>query len=235
MLLAAAVLGSLAIVTGYVLGWANRAFSVARRSPRGRRRRRPARRQLRRLRLRRMRRVRRGRGRRTRRREPLRTRRRGLRPGTGRDHGRAGSRASFAYRAVVHCAARRDQRLGRRDYRGEPTCAAANLVAGVQGCTYGCLGLGDCVRACPHGADPRRRRPGHGRLRQVHRLQALRPGVSPPDHHDGPVQGGSDARRGLLEQGFRARGQGRLPVRAASAARRAAASPSRWRWRGTCR
>jgi ferredoxin len=32
------------------------------------------------------------------------------------------------------------------------TCAAANLVAGVQGCAYGCLGLGDCVRACRYDA-----------------------------------------------------------------------------------
>lgn len=55
-------------------------------------------------------------------------------------------------RAVVHCAADRTQRLQQGDYRGEQTCAAANLVAGVQGCTYGCLGLGDCVRACPYDA-----------------------------------------------------------------------------------
>ena len=56
------------------------------------------------------------------------------------------------YRPVVHCAAREDQRLRRREYHGEPTCAAANLVAYVQACTYGCLGLGDCVRACKYDA-----------------------------------------------------------------------------------
>jgi RnfABCDGE-type electron transport complex B subunit len=55
---------------------------------------------------------------------------------------------SWPYRAVVHCAARKDQRLQRLEYRGEQTCSAANLVAGVQGCTYGCLGLGDCSRVC---------------------------------------------------------------------------------------
>jgi RnfABCDGE-type electron transport complex B subunit len=55
---------------------------------------------------------------------------------------------SWPYRAVVHCAARLDQRLQRIEYRGEQTCTAANLVAGVQGCTYGCLGLGDCSRVC---------------------------------------------------------------------------------------
>ena len=55
-------------------------------------------------------------------------------------------------RPVVHCAADHAMRLGRHEYRGEQTCAAANLVAGVQGCVYGCLGLGDCVRACAYDA-----------------------------------------------------------------------------------
>lgn len=59
---------------------------------------------------------------------------------------------SCPYRAVVHCSARTDQRLQRADYEGERTCTAANLVAGVQGCTYGCLGLGDCARACQYDA-----------------------------------------------------------------------------------
>ena len=56
------------------------------------------------------------------------------------------------YRAVIHCVAGRTDRLGQTPYRGEPTCAAANLVAGVQGCTFGCLGLGDCVAACNYDA-----------------------------------------------------------------------------------
>jgi RnfABCDGE-type electron transport complex B subunit len=59
---------------------------------------------------------------------------------------------SLPFRAVVHCAARADQRLLRVPYHGEATCAAANLVAGVQGCTFGCLGLGDCTRACDYDA-----------------------------------------------------------------------------------
>ena len=58
----------------------------------------------------------------------------------------------FPYRAVVHCAAKEYQRLNGVPYQGEPTCAAANLVAGVQGCVYGCLGLGDCIRACKYDA-----------------------------------------------------------------------------------
>ncbi len=56
------------------------------------------------------------------------------------------------FRAVVHCAAANMHKKNRRAYVGEKTCTAANLVSGVQGCTYGCLGLGDCSRACPHGA-----------------------------------------------------------------------------------
>ncbi len=60
---------------------------------------------------------------------------------------------SFPFRPVVHCRATTEQRLKRTDYQaGEATCAAANLVAGVQGCTYGCLGLNDCVAACNYDA-----------------------------------------------------------------------------------
>lgn len=54
--------------------------------------------------------------------------------------------------AVVHCGARNGDHLPRRAYRGEPTCAAANIISGVQDCVYGCLGLGDCERACPFDA-----------------------------------------------------------------------------------
>jgi len=59
---------------------------------------------------------------------------------------------SLPYRAVVHCAAHTRDRLQRIPYHGEQTCQAANLVAGVQGCIYGCLGLGDCTRACNYDA-----------------------------------------------------------------------------------
>ncbi len=38
-------------------------------------------------------------------------------------------------------------------YRGIRTCKAATLVFGGQkACSFGCLGFGDCVRACPFGA-----------------------------------------------------------------------------------
>jgi electron transport complex protein RnfB len=59
---------------------------------------------------------------------------------------------SWPVRPIVHCAATTEDRLQQADYRGEPSCHAANLVAGVQGCVYGCLGLGDCVRACDYEA-----------------------------------------------------------------------------------
>lgn len=60
---------------------------------------------------------------------------------------------SFPYRAVVHCGAHTQDRLKRHDYLdGERTCTAANLVSGLQGCTYGCMGMGDCVTACNYDA-----------------------------------------------------------------------------------
>ena len=60
--------------------------------------------------------------------------------------------ASLPYRPIVHCGAHFKDRLGRHAYKGEQRCATANLVAGVQGCTYGCLGFGDCERACDFDA-----------------------------------------------------------------------------------
>jgi len=59
---------------------------------------------------------------------------------------------SWPYRPAVHCGASTAQRLKRSEYRGESQCATANLVSGVQGCIYGCMGLGDCDRSCPFDA-----------------------------------------------------------------------------------
>ena len=59
---------------------------------------------------------------------------------------------SWPFRAVVHCGAATEQRLKRNPYQGERTCTGANLVAGVQGCTYGCLGMGDCEQSCQFDA-----------------------------------------------------------------------------------
>jgi RnfABCDGE-type electron transport complex B subunit len=59
---------------------------------------------------------------------------------------------TWPYRPIVHCRSDYAGRLHRRTYVGEPTCTAANMVSGVQGCSYGCLGFGDCVRACDFDA-----------------------------------------------------------------------------------
>lgn len=43
--------------------------------------------------------------------------------------------------------------LNKFDYQGIKTCAASNLFFGGQKlCSFGCLGFGDCVQACPFGA-----------------------------------------------------------------------------------
>jgi len=51
-------------------------------------------------------------------------------------------------RAVIHCGAQTHEQLNRADYFGPQTCGEANLIAGIIGCTYGCLGLGDCGKVC---------------------------------------------------------------------------------------
>lgn len=55
-------------------------------------------------------------------------------------------------KAVIHCGARREDRQGVPDYQGAPSCFETNLIAGVMGCTYGCLGRGDCRHVCPFDA-----------------------------------------------------------------------------------
>lgn len=55
-------------------------------------------------------------------------------------------------RAIVHCSASFETRLRKAEYRGEKRCASANLVGGVQDCSYGCLGFGDCANVCPFDA-----------------------------------------------------------------------------------
>lgn len=60
--------------------------------------------------------------------------------------------ASLPFRPIVHCGAFYKERLGRHTYNGELRCTTANLVAGVQGCAYGCLGFGDCASVCQYDA-----------------------------------------------------------------------------------
>jgi Na+-translocating ferredoxin:NAD+ oxidoreductase RNF subunit RnfB len=63
--------------------------------------------------------------------------------------------AGVAVRRVarLHCAGGSDVAGSQAEYRGLPTCAAAAAVAGGgKGCTWGCLGLADCVRVCDFAA-----------------------------------------------------------------------------------
>ena len=55
--------------------------------------------------------------------------------------------------ARLLCAGGRDVAVQQAEYLGLETCAAAAAVAsGGKGCTWGCLGLGDCARACDYNA-----------------------------------------------------------------------------------
>ncbi|MBR1497731.1 MAG: RnfABCDGE type electron transport complex subunit B [Oscillospiraceae bacterium] len=57
---------------------------------------------------------------------------------------------SYAY---VNCLGDCDATGKKLDYVGIETCAAAKLTFGGEGkCTFGCIGLGDCTRACPSDA-----------------------------------------------------------------------------------
>jgi len=55
--------------------------------------------------------------------------------------------------ACVFCKGGINHALRRYEYKGIEDCRAAQLLAGGhKACTYGCLGFGTCVRACPFGA-----------------------------------------------------------------------------------
>ncbi len=55
--------------------------------------------------------------------------------------------------AVVHCSGDCQHTQDKVAYSGIETCAAAKMFYGGKGsCTFGCLGLGDCQRACPQNA-----------------------------------------------------------------------------------
>lgn len=55
--------------------------------------------------------------------------------------------------AVIHCLGSYDNTTDKVQYEGIPTCSGAALVAGgVASCQYGCMGLGDCMKACQYGA-----------------------------------------------------------------------------------
>ncbi len=55
--------------------------------------------------------------------------------------------------AVICCRGGKDKVNEKFIYRGIADCFAASLLqGGFKNCTYGCLGLGSCVGACPFGA-----------------------------------------------------------------------------------
>ncbi len=55
--------------------------------------------------------------------------------------------------AFVACRAGRSTAVMNYQYQGVDNCQAANLLfGGDKACSYGCLGLGSCVRACPFDA-----------------------------------------------------------------------------------
>lgn len=55
--------------------------------------------------------------------------------------------------ARLLCLAGTDLSAHRYEYDGIECCAGAALIgAGPKNCVYGCLGLGDCIRACKFGA-----------------------------------------------------------------------------------
>jgi len=54
--------------------------------------------------------------------------------------------------AVLCCLGDNETAKRIADYHGIMTCEALHLAGGDKGCQYGCLGLGDCVGACPFNA-----------------------------------------------------------------------------------
>jgi len=55
-------------------------------------------------------------------------------------------------RAVVLCKGTDKDKKFYARYRGIESCHAASLNAAYQGCSYGCLGFGDCSKVCPVSA-----------------------------------------------------------------------------------
>ena len=55
--------------------------------------------------------------------------------------------------AVVRCAGCEEMAVSTAEYADVDRCAeAVRLFGGAKACYWGCLGLGDCAKACPYGA-----------------------------------------------------------------------------------
>jgi Na+-translocating ferredoxin:NAD+ oxidoreductase RNF subunit RnfB len=55
-------------------------------------------------------------------------------------------------RPIVHCRAHAGDKTMHAIYQGIQSCTAANALSNVQACGFGCLGFGDCTRACKFDA-----------------------------------------------------------------------------------
>ena len=58
----------------------------------------------------------------------------------------------YPVRAVIHCNAYTGNKTFYGKYEGIASCTAANALANVQACKFGCMGFGDCVQACKFNA-----------------------------------------------------------------------------------
>ena len=97
--------------------------------------------------------------------------------------------------ALIHCLGSYDNTTDKMLYDGIPSCAAAaQLMGGITSCRYGCMGLGDCQRACEYGAIDNLQRPGPRRSRQVQGLLQVRGSLPQGDHLPGaPKEAGGGA------------------------------------------
>lgn len=55
-------------------------------------------------------------------------------------------------RPIIHCRAHTKDKTFYARYEGIPSCTTANALSNAQACKFGCLGYGDCVRACKFDA-----------------------------------------------------------------------------------
>ena len=62
------------------------------------------------------------------------------------------SNSSAPKRPIVHCRAHTNDKTYYGKYQGISSCVAADVLANVQACKFGCLSFGDCCEACKFDA-----------------------------------------------------------------------------------
>ena len=55
-------------------------------------------------------------------------------------------------RPIIHCRSHTQDKQFYASYSGIPSCTAVNAQPNVQACKWGCMGYGDCMRACKFNA-----------------------------------------------------------------------------------